>query len=96
MQEERIWNISKLDSKPTSSRVAKSASQKRENNLDLCSGEVKKFVYQECLLEFTSTYHIQRHKCKNSDSTQPPAKRARRSDTAFDFNDHCLFCGSIV
>ena len=31
----------------------------------------------------------------NSDSTQPPAKRARRSDTAFDFHDHCLFCGSI-
>ncbi|XP_066930028.1 uncharacterized protein [Clytia hemisphaerica] len=74
--------------------IVKKASRKRKDNLDLFSGEAMKFVHKECLLEYTSTDHIQRHKRKTSDSHQPAAKRTRRSDTAFDFNEHCLFCGS--
>ena len=72
--------------------TVKKASRKRKDKLDLCSGEGKKFVHKECILEYTSTDHIQRHKRKTSDSNEPQTKRTRRSDTAFDFNKHCLFC----
>ena len=70
------------------------ASRKRKDKLDLKNQGGNLFAHKECLLEYTSNDHIQRHKRKieNSENTIP-AKRTRSSDTAFDFKQHCLFCG---
>ncbi len=56
--------------------------------------DAKYWCHKNCVLTYTSKAHIQKHIPKTPEFEQPPAKRNRRSENVFIFQEHCFICGT--
>ena len=85
--------------KSTRIQSLKDASLKRGDGLSatLEQGATDFLCHRNCISTYCSKTHIERalkkFKLKDDASSSTSTKRSRRSETKFNFLEHCLFCG---
>ena len=51
------------------------------------------YYHRNCVSRYTSSSNTAKHTPEHSNVNDPPVKKARRSQSSFDFFSQCLYCG---
>ena len=70
------------------------ASEQRGDDIKTSAGHT---VHSECRMQYCNPHLISKHLKENADAaTSTPSRTLRSQSTAFNFEEHCLFCSKPV